>query len=156
MFVGEGPGQTEDELGRPFVGRAGELLNKMIAAMQLRREQVYIANVVKCRPPENRPPTPAEAAACWGYLRRQIMTIAPTVIVTLGGPATKTLLNTQTGITMLRGTWQEFTGLRPEGPAIPLMPTFHPAFVLRNYTEDTRKKVWSDLKQAMGKLPAAG
>jgi DNA polymerase len=156
MFIGEGPGQTEDEMGRPFVGRAGELLDKMIAAMQFQREQVYIANVVKCRPPENRTPTPGEALACFTYLRRQVLTIAPAVIVTLGGPATKTLLDTQTGITALRGMWQEFTGLVPQGPVIPVMPTFHPAYLLRNYSPDTRKKVWSDLKQVMEKLKQLG
>jgi DNA polymerase len=156
MFIGEGPGQTEDEMGRPFVGRAGELLNKMIAAMKLRRQQVYIANVVKCRPPENRTPTPAEALACFSFLRRQVLTIAPAVIVTLGGPATKTILDTQTGITALRGVWQEYRGLIPEGPVIPVMPTFHPAYLLRDYRPETRKKVWSDLQQVMARLEQLG
>ncbi|MEX1091453.1 MAG: uracil-DNA glycosylase, partial [Phycisphaeraceae bacterium] len=148
MFIGEGPGQTEDEVGRPFVGRAGELLDKMIVAIGYQRQQVYIANVVKCRPPNNRPPQPDEIAACWDYLRRQILTINPKVIVTLGGPATKTLLDTKTGITALRGTWQTFTGLRPDGPDVPVMPTFHPAFLLRQYTVENRRKVWDDLKEA--------
>ncbi len=146
MFIGEGPGQNEDEQGRPFIGRAGDLLTKMIVAMGLTREDVFIANIVKCRPPENRAPTPDEITACWGYLRRQIATIMPAAIVTLGGPATKTLLDTKLGITGLRGQWHPFTGLQPDGPIIPVMPTFHPAYVLRNYTVETRGRVWSDLK----------
>jgi len=149
MFVGEGPGMNEDQQGRPFVGRAGELLNKMIAAMGFERQQVYIANIVKCRPPENRTPTPAEAMTCWDYLRRQIQTIQPRVIVAVGGPAAKMLLDTTVGITALRGTWQAIDGLGPGGAAIPVMPTFHPAYLLRQYTPDNRAKVWSDLQQVM-------
>ena len=149
MFIGEGPGQQEDEQGLPFVGRAGELLNRMIDAMGLARERVYIANIVKCRPPNNRAPTPQEAATCWDYLRRQILIIQPGAIVTLGGPATQRLLEAKRGITALRGTWHMFRGLEPEGPAIPIMPTFHPAYVLRNYTKETRGKVWSDLQAVM-------
>ncbi|MCC7146830.1 MAG: uracil-DNA glycosylase [Phycisphaeraceae bacterium] len=159
MFIGEGPGLNEDQQGRPFVGRAGELLDKMILAMKLSRSQVYIANVVKCRPPENRTPTPQEAAACWPYLRRQIQIIQPRAIVTLGGPATKLLLNTTTGITALRGSWHQVQGLGPNGAAIPVMPTFHPAFVLRQYTPETRGKVWSDLQKVLELLaptPAPG
>ncbi len=146
LFVGEGPGENEDLQGRPFVGRAGELLNKQIAAMRLSREQVYIANIVKCRPPNNRAPLGPEVAACFGYLRRQILLIAPRVIVTLGGPATKQLLQTDKGITAIRGVWgrYEFDGL-----SIPLMPTFHPAYLLRSYTEDNRRKVWNDLQEVM-------
>ncbi|MCC6681294.1 MAG: uracil-DNA glycosylase [Phycisphaeraceae bacterium] len=146
MFIGEGPGQTEDEQGRPFVGRAGELLNKMIVAMGLAREQVYIANVVKCRPPDNRTPVPEETAACWDYLRRQIEIIQPRVIVALGAPAAKMLLETKVGIMKLRGTWQSFNMVQPP---IPVMPTFHPAYLLRAYTQDNRAKVWSDLQQVM-------
>lgn len=152
MFVGEGPGETEDRMGRPFVGRAGELLDKQIAAMGFKREQVYIANVVKCRPPNNRTPTPMEAQTCSEYLFRQIAVIRPRVIVTLGGPATKLLLDTQTGITMLRGQWASFRQLEPELKSIPVMPTFHPAYLLRSYTVDNRKKVWSDLQAVMDKL----
>lgn len=152
MFVGEGPGQNEDETGRPFVGRAGELLEKMIVAMGLSRQQVYIANTVKCRPPENRTPTPMEVDACSTYLLRQIRIIQPRVLVALGGPATKFLLQTQTGITALRGTWHEFKMLQPSGPIIPVMPTFHPAYLLRAYTEDNRRKVWSDLQKVMALL----
>jgi len=149
MFIGEGPGQHEDETGRPFVGRAGELLTNMINAMGYRREQVYIANLVKCRPLNNRTPTPVEAQACWDYLRRQIELIRPKVIVTLGGPATKMLLQTDTGITRLRGTWHAYEGI---DPPIPLMPTFHPAYLLRSYTTDNRRKVWSDLQQVMQRI----
>ncbi|MEM9252148.1 MAG: uracil-DNA glycosylase [Planctomycetota bacterium] len=149
MFVGEGPGQTEDQTGRPFVGRAGELLDKQIEAMGLKREQVYIANVVKCRPPNNRTPTPQEVATCGPYLVRQVRIIRPAVIVTLGGPASKMLLSTTEGITRLRGRWGEF-GVTD--PPVPVMPTFHPAFLLRAYTRDNRMKVWADLQAVMEKL----
>jgi uracil-DNA glycosylase family 4 len=153
MFIGEGPGQTEDELGRPFVGRAGELLDKQIAAMGLSREQVYIANIVKCRPPQNRTPAPDEVQACFDYLVRQIEIVQPEVIVTLGGPAIKALIDTKEGVTRIRGTWFEFTALALRGgPTIPVMPTFHPAYLLRSYTVDNRKKVWSDLQQVMQRL----
>ena len=149
LFIGEGPGENEDLQGRPFVGRAGELLEKMILALGLTRDQVYIANTVKCRPPGNRTPTPAEIDSCWPFLSQQIQTIRPKVIVTLGGPATKTLLQTQTGITALRGSWHWFMGFTPQGPAFPVMPTFHPAYLLRAYTPENRKKVWEDLKSAL-------
>lgn len=149
MFIGEGPGQTEDELGRPFVGRAGELLDRMIVAMGLQREGVYIANVVKCRPPQNRTPTPIETDACWPFLLKQVQTIQPKVIVTLGGPATKMIVGTQEGITRLRGTWQAFHGVEPP---IPVMPTFHPAYLLRAYTKENRARVWSDLQAVMERL----
>ncbi len=152
MFIGEGPGQKEDQQGRPFVGPAGQMLDKQIAAMGLDRQQVYIANVVKCRPPNNRAPLPDETEACWGYLLQQIAIVEPKVIVTLGGPATKTLLKTTTGVTALRGTWHTLDGLLPDGTSIPVMPTFHPAYLLRAYSPDNRRKVWSDLQQVMGKL----
>jgi len=152
LFIGEGPGQTEDEQGRPFVGPAGQLLDKMILAMGLKRESVFIANVVKCRPPNNRAPLPDEIDACWPYLKRQIEAIQPRVIVTLGGPATKLILHTERGITAIRGIWSQFHGLVPTGPVIPVMPTFHPAYLLRSYTEDNRRKVWSDLKKVMEML----
>ncbi len=149
MFIGEGPGQTEDELGRPFVGRAGELLDKMIVAMGLHREAVYITNVVKCRPPNNRTPTPAEMQTCWDYLRRQIEIVRPRVIVAVGGPASKMLLQTDVGITRLRGTWHTYDAITP---TIPVMPTFHPAYLLRSYTRENRLKVWSDLQQVMERV----
>ncbi len=153
MLIGEGPGHHEDQQGQPFVGPAGQLLNKQIAAMGLEREQVYIANVVKCRPPNNRAPSTTEADACWEYLLRQIQIIQPEVILTLGGPAAKRLLNTTQGVTAIRGTWHHFDALVAQGgPSIPVMPTFHPAYLLRAYTPDNRKKVWSDLQQVMAKL----
>lgn len=156
MFVGEGPGQNEDEQGRPFIGRAGKKLDEMIQAMGFSRDDVFIANVVKCRPPNNRAPTPAEADACWPHLLRQIMTIQPMVIVTLGGPATKRLVNPKLGITRVRGMWHHFTGLQPDGPSVPVMPTFHPAYLLRAYTKENREKVWSDLQKAIKLLKDNG
>ena len=154
MFIGEGPGMNEDLQGKPFVGRAGDLLNKMIAAMGLSRQEVFIANVVKCRPPNNRAPAADEVAACSGYLQRQIAIILPVVIVTLGAPATKLVLDTKEGITAIRGTWHQYAQLGLSEP-IAVMPTFHPAYLLRAYTTDNRKKVWSDLQQVMAKLNAA-
>ena len=145
VFVGEGPGQDEDLQGLPFVGKAGQLLNKIIAAMGFKREDVYICNVVKCRPPGNRTPLPDEIAACSPFLEEQLELIAPKAIVALGGPAAKTLLHTATGITMLRGRWASYKG-------IPVMPTFHPAFVLRTYTEEVRRQVWDDMKKVVERL----
>lgn len=152
MFVGEGPGEDEDRTGRPFVGRAGELLTRMIQAMGLRREDVFIANIVKCRPPGNRAPTPEEVEACWDYLIRQIQTIRPKVIVALGNPAAHALLDTTVGITRLRGQWQLLPPIGVGLAGIRVMPTFHPAFLLRQYTPDNRMKVWSDLQQVMAEL----
>jgi uracil-DNA glycosylase family 4 len=154
MFIGEAPGETEDRLGRPFVGRAGEKLDEMIRAMGLQRQQVYIANVLKSRPPENRTPLQHEVDACGPYLIEQILTIRPEVIVTLGGPATKLLLATDAGITRLRGIWSEWRA--PGGESgIPVMPTYHPAYLLRNYTPQTRGEMWSDLQAVMGRLGLA-
>jgi len=152
MFVGEGPGQDEDLSGRPFVGMAGQLLDKMIAAMGLAREQVFIANIVKCRPPNNRAPEPAEVAACWDYLMRQIRIIRPEVIVTLDNPSSHALLKTTTGITRLRGTWQVMPELAEGVAGIAIMPTYHPAYVLRNRTVEIRGQVWSDLQAVMQRL----
>lgn len=148
FFVGEGPGQTEDETGRPFVGRAGEKLNDMIRGMGLRREDVYIANIVKCRPPGNRTPAPDEVATCTPYLQRQIEIVRPRVLVTLGVPATQYMLQRSIAISKVRGVWHEWRGIK-------LMPTYHPAFILRNYTPATRAAVWSDLKQVMSELGLA-
>jgi len=145
MFVGEGPGAEEDARGEPFVGRAGQKLNEMIRSIGLEREEVYIANVVKCRPPENRTPEQDETATCSPFLFAQIAAIRPRVIVALGSPAAKTLLGTKAGITQIRGTWGAFRG-------IPVMPTFHPAYLLRAYTSENRRKVWEDLKAAKAKL----
>jgi DNA polymerase len=147
MFIGEGPGRDEDEQGEPFVGRAGQKLNEMIRAIGLTREEVYIANVVKCRPPENREPKPDEIATCSPFLFEQIEAIRPKVIVTLGSPATRTLLGIRSGITGIRGTWQSYRG-------IPVMPTYHPAYLLRSYTEENRRRVWDDLKAARARLDA--
>lgn len=151
MFIGEGPGEQEDRSGRPFVGPAGELLDKMITAMGLSRDAVYIANVVKYRPPGNRTPTPEEAATQGTTLAQQVAIINPTVLVALGGAAAKYALNTTTGITRLRGTWASFVHTDPQ---LPIMPTFHPAYLLRSYTPDNRKKVWADLQAVLQKLDA--
>jgi uracil-DNA glycosylase len=143
VFVGEGPGADEDAQGEPFVGRAGQLLTKMIEAMGFGREDVYIANVVKCRPPENRNPEPDEIAACEPFLRAQLAAIRPKVIVALGKFAAQTLLREATPISRLRGRWYEYGGVR-------LMPTFHPAYLLRS--PDEKKKAWEDLQLVMKEL----
>ncbi len=149
MFIGEAPGAEEDRTGRPFVGRAGHKLDDMIKAMGLDRGDVYIANILKSRPLDNRAPLPTEVDGCSPYLAEQIAIIRPTVIVALGGPAAKWLLRTSTGVTRLRGIWATYEdGLL----SIPVMPTFHPAYLLRNYTVDTRQKVWSDMQAVMAKL----
>jgi DNA polymerase len=145
FFIGEGPGETEDLQGRPFVGRAGELLNKWIAAMGLRREQVFIANIVKCRPPENREPAPDETAACTPYLLRQLEIVRPQVIITLGRPSSQYMLQTKISMGKMRGQWYDWRGIK-------MMPTYHPAYVLRNYSYETRAAVWSDLQQVMQEL----
>ena len=145
FFIGEGPGENEDLTGRPFVGRAGEMLNKWIAAMGLKREQVYIANIVKCRPPGNRVPAPDEVATCTPYLQRQLEIIRPKVIVTLGLPSAKYMLQSNSTMGRLRGQWHEWRGIR-------LMPTFHPAYVLRSYTNEVRAAVWDDLKKVMAEV----
>src|SRR3954466_11285859 len=150
MFVGEAPGEDEDKKGEPFVGKAGQLLTRMIEAMGLRREDVYICNTVKCRPPNNRNPEPDELAACEPFLKGQLGAVKPEVIVTLGKFAAQSLLRDSTPITRLRGQWREYEG-------IPVMPTFHPAYLLRSPAE--KGKVWDDLKQVMKKIglqPAKG
>jgi uracil-DNA glycosylase len=147
VFVGEGPGAEEDNQGIPFVGAAGQLLTKMIVAMGFSRDEVYICNVVKCRPPGNRNPEPDEIEACQPFLEAQLNAIRPSVIVTLGKFAAQTLLRTDTPITRLRGQWREYVG-------IPLMPTFHPAYLLRNPAE--KKAAWMDLKAVMGRFPKPG
>jgi DNA polymerase len=153
MFVGEGPGRDEDLQGRPFVGKAGELLDRMIGAIGLKREETYIANIVKCRPPDNRTPTPEEARACLGYLYRQIELVGPAVIVTLGATPLRELVGVQEGITKVRGQWRR---VRVGDREIPVMPTFHPAYVLRQYTQDVRRAVWEDLKAAKEWVEKAG
>ncbi len=162
MFVGEAPGADEDREGVPFVGRAGQLLNKMIQAMGLSREAVYIANVLKTRPPGNATPTSEEARTCAPYLFGQIGIIRPEVIVTLGLPASRLLLDSTEPMGRLRAKWRVFTvpeGHDPDivpadsvGQEVMVMPTYHPAFLLRSYTKENREKVWSDLQQVMEKL----
>lgn len=142
-FVGEGPGADEDDQGVPFVGKAGQLLTKMIEAMTYKRDDVYICNVVKCRPPDNRNPEPDEIAACEPFLKQQLAAVNPKVIVALGKFAAQTLLRESTPITRLRGQWRQYQG-------IPLMPTFHPAYLLRNPGE--KRLVWNDLQEVMKKL----
>ncbi|HTB83403.1 MAG TPA: uracil-DNA glycosylase [Candidatus Sulfotelmatobacter sp.] len=150
MFVGEAPGVDEDAQGEPFVGKAGELLTKIITATGLRRDDVYIANILKCRPDTpgqtagNRKPTPEEMQTCIPYLHEQIDLIQPKVLVALGGTAVEGLLNLS-GITKLRGQWQTYRG-------IPLMPTFHPSYLLRSTAMSEKRKVWEDILQVMGKL----
>ncbi len=143
MFVGEGPGADEDRQGEPFVGRAGQLLTRMIEAMGYRREQVYIANVVKCRPPGNRNPEPDEIDACEPFLRRQIAAVRPKVVVALGKIAVQALLRETAPISRLRGRWFVYEGVK-------LMPTFHPAYLLRS--PDEKKKAWEDLQLVMKEL----
>ena len=146
VFVGEGPGADEDAQGLPFVGRAGKLLTQMIEAMGLQRKDVYICNVVKCRPPENRQPEKDEVTECSPFLLRQIDTIAPKVIVCLGSTAAQTVLQTNRGISHFRGEWLEFRGRK-------LMATYHPAYLLRNPA--AKGEVWKDLQKVMAELGLA-
>jgi DNA polymerase len=143
VFVGEAPGREEDEKGEPFVGEAGRLLDRILFAMGLRREEVYICNVIKCRPPGNRDPGPEEIEACEPYLKRQLAAIRPQLIVTLGRFAAQSLLRDGSPIGRLRGTWREYEG-------IPLMPTYHPAYLLRNPVG--KREAWEDMKQVMTRL----
>ena len=151
MFVGEAPGADEDAQGEPFVGAAGQLLTKIIQTMGLTRQTVYIANILKCRPDTpgqsagNRKPTPEEMKTCIPYLHSQIDLIQPRVLVALGGTALEGLLGKTEGITRVRGTWREYRG-------IPLMPTFHPSYLLRNQALGEKRKVWEDMLQVMERL----
>ncbi len=148
MFVGEGPGEQEDLRGIPFCGRAGELLTSMIEkGLGISRSDVYICNIVKCRPPKNRTPMADEVSTCRPFLDGQIAAVRPKVIVALGKPASSLLLGRDIAITRVRGTWQEYRG-------IPVMPTFHPAFILRQYTAENRRLVWEDLKAALARSQA--
>lgn len=150
VFVGEGPGADEDDQGFPFVGKAGQLLDKMIEAMGFSRDDVYVCNIVKCRPPKNRKPEPDEMAACRPFLAEQLELLEPKVLVALGATAVEGLLGVSGGITRLRGTWRLYRG------SIPVMPTFHPAYLLR--TPEAKREVWNDLQEVvrhMGRtLPA--
>jgi uracil-DNA glycosylase len=147
VFVGEAPGGDEDQQGEPFVGAAGQLLTKMIAAMGYRREDVYICNLIKCRPPNNRDPEPDEVAACEPFLKKQLAAIQPRVIVALGRFAAQSLCREQTAISRLRGTFRSYEG-------IPVMPTYHPAFLLR--TPEAKREAWSDLRAVMAALREMG
>ncbi|MGD0265894.1 MAG: uracil-DNA glycosylase [Candidatus Methylomirabilota bacterium] len=146
VFVGEAPGADEDAQGEPFVGRAGQLLTKIILAMGMQREDVYICNIIKCRPPGNRTPESEEILACSPFLRKQLQAIRPQFICALGGPATQTLLQTKEPISRLRGKFYDFQG-------IPLLPTYHPAFLLRNPYE--KKTVWEDMKLLLREMGLA-
>jgi uracil-DNA glycosylase len=148
VFVGEGPGADEDAQGFPFVGRAGQLLTQMIEntaakeGIPVRRPDVYICNVVKCRPPENRTPQPDEMEICGEFLFRQLMTIRPKAICALGSTAAKALLNTKDGVTRLRGNWHKWRD-------IPVMVTYHPSYLLRPYNQNAKREAWDDLKKAL-------
>ena len=146
MFIGEGPGFDEDVQGRPFVGRAGQLLTKIIESIKLKREEVYIANIVKCRPPENRNPQPDEIEACHGFVLAQVEAIKPKVICALGTFAAQTLLKTDAKISSLRGRFHDVNGIK-------VMPTYHPAFLLRN--PERKKDVWEDMKKIAEELGIA-
>lgn len=145
VFVGEGPGADEDEQGLPFVGRAGQLLTQMIEGtaaregIRIKRKDIYICNVVKCRPPENRTPQPDEVEICGQFLYRQLKAIQPKAICALGGTAMKALLNTKEGITKLRGRWHKWQN-------IPVMITYHPSYLLRQYNQQAKREAWEDLK----------
>ena len=140
MFIGEGPGVEEDRKGQPFIGAAGQLLTRIIEAIKLIRNQVYICNIIKCRPPGNRNPEPDEIETCFPFLARQIATIQPDFIVALGAFAAQTLLGTTTPISRLRGRFHEYKGIR-------VIPTYHPAYLLRN--PDKKRDVWEDMKMLM-------
>ncbi|MCP4446251.1 MAG: uracil-DNA glycosylase [Myxococcales bacterium] len=147
MFVGEAPGAEEDRLGEPFVGPSGQLLDKMIGAMGWSRKSVYIANVLKCRPPNDRDPKSEEVASCEGFLAKQIQRIQPAVIVTLGKPAAHLLLENKASIGALRGVWLSYEG-------VPVMPTYHPAYLLRDASK--KREAWADLQQVMARCEELG
>jgi DNA polymerase len=156
MFVGEVPGDPEERVGRPFMGPAGEKLDEMIRAMGLTRADVYIASVLKSRLPGDRAPTPEDIVACGPYLLEQVLAVQPRVLVTMGGPATKWICGVDAGISRIRGTWQSWTP--PAGasyPSIPVMPTYHPSYVLRTYTRQVRAEVWSDLRAVLARIGRA-
>jgi DNA polymerase len=151
MFIGEAPGADEDAQGRPFVGRAGKLLDKIIAACGLKRNDVFIGNILKCRPPQNRDPAAEEIISCLPYLQKQIEIINPEIIVALGAHAARTLLNTNKSIGQLRGHFHEYyAGLGR--PPIKLMATYHTAYLLRNYSQENRQRVWEDMKKVLAEL----
>lgn len=151
VFVGEAPGADEDAQGRPFVGRAGQLLDKIIAAMGLKRGDVYICNILKCRPPDNRDPKLTEIISCLPYLQRQLELINPEIIVALGAHAARTLLETNKSIGQLRGKFHEYYPSMMARP-IKLMATYHPAYLLRSYSPENRRKVWEDMQKVLTEL----
>ena len=150
-FVGEAPGADEDAQGRPFVGRAGKLLDKIIAAMGLKREEVFIGNILKCRPPENRDPRPEEVIKCLPFLQEQLEVMKPDIIVALGAHAARTLLDTNKSIGQLRGKFHDYYPGAMAKP-IKLMATYHPAYLLRSYLPENRKRVWEDMQQVLTEL----
>ncbi len=147
LLVGEAPGREEDLQGEPFVGEAGRLLDRILLAMKMQREEVYICNVLKCRPPNNRDPLPEEVATCEVFLARQVAAVKPQVIVALGRFAVQSLLQTKTPISRLRGEWQSYQG-------VPLMPTYHPAYLLRN--PEGKRDVWEDMKEVLRLMNSLG
>jgi len=147
MLIGEGPGYDEDVQGRPFVGRAGQLLTKILQSIHLQREEVYITNIIKCRPPQNRNPESDEIESCYPFLLQQIHSIQPQMICTLGTFAAQTLLRTDAKITSLRGKWYDLEGIK-------VLPTYHPAFLLRN--PERKKEVWEDMKQIVRRMENLG
>jgi len=151
MFVGEAPGGDEDAVGRPFVGRAGQLLDKILAACGLERGDVYIGNILKCRPPENRDPRADEIIACLPYIQKQIELIKPEMIVALGAHAARTLLDTTKSIGQLRGHFHEYYPGLGQAP-VKLMATYHPAFLLRSYSPENRRRVWEDMQKVLVEL----
>ncbi|MBN1765626.1 MAG: uracil-DNA glycosylase [Sedimentisphaerales bacterium] len=151
VFVGEAPGESEDQQGRPFVGRAGQLLTNMIKAMGLKRDEVFICNILKCRPPKNRDPQGHEIAACIDYLSQQLDIIEPEMIVALGAHAARTLLNTNSSIGQLRGRVHEYLP-HPLAQPVKLVATYHPAYVLRYYTKENRMCVWQDMQKVLQAL----
>jgi len=147
VLVGEAPGREEDLKGEPFVGEAGQLLDRILLAMGLQRQDVYLCNVLKCRPPHDRDPQPEEMASCEAFLLRQISAVRPQVIIGLGDFAVQSLLKSKESISRLRGAWQDYQG-------IPLMPTYHPAYLLRN--PEGKRDVWEDMKEVLRRLNADG
>lgn len=151
VFVGEAPGQSEDEQGRPFVGRSGELLTNIIGAMGLSRQEVFIGNILKCRPPNNANPTPEQVDACSHFLHEQLAIIEPEIIIALGTYAAQTLLKCTTAIGVLRGSFHQYSPTSTSTP-IKLLATYHPSYLLRNYDPDGKRKVWEDMQRVLNEL----
>ena len=151
VFVGEAPGADEDAQGRPFVGRSGKLLGNILNAMGFRRQDVFICNILKCRPPDNRDPKPDEIVKCISFLHRQLEIIHPEIIVALGAHAAQTLLETKKPIGQLRGRFHDYSTSDDSEP-IKLMPTYHPSYLLRNYSVDNRRRVWDDMKKVLAEI----